>query len=99
MNKLLETEHILHLDDYDARSIEKEAYAQYYAFKEERKKRQERERIEEATKHRGLIGRWLHNKLHAIRERWDDEEELELLFDANPRAWYAYYKQNKESKK
>ena len=91
--QLIDLEQASGINDYDARSIEKEAYAQYYAFKEERKKRQERERIEEATKHRGLIGRWLHNKLHAIRERWDDEEELELLFEANPRARYAYYKQ------
>ena len=79
------------LTDYDFCEMRKVAYAQYLAFVEQRK--QQRAAFEEAQKHRGALSKWWHAKLQAIREKWDDDEEIDLLNDIHPYAGYAKYKQ------
>lgn len=76
--------------EYELRDFRRAAYGQYVAFVEERKKR--KAAFEETQQHRCAISRWYHAQLQKIRDRWDDEEEVELLSDANPMAGFQLYK-------
>lgn len=76
--------------EYELRDFRRAAYGQYVAFVEERKKR--KAAFDEAQQHRCAISRWYHAQLQKIRDRWDDEEEVELLSDANPMAGFQLYK-------
>lgn len=83
--------------DYECRDFRRACYAQYVEFVEERKKR--KAAFEEAQKHRNAISRWYHAKLQKIRDRWDDNEEVDLLSDANPMAGFQLYKKQHPDKK
>lgn len=83
--------------NYELRDFHRECYAQYLAFVEDRKKR--KAAFEEAQQHRCAISRWYHAQLQKIRDRWDDDEEVDLLSDANPLAGFALYKKQHPDKK
>lgn len=83
--------------DHERRDFRRECYAQYLAFVEDRKKR--KAAFEEVQQHRCAISRWYHAQLQKIRDRWDDDEEVDLLSDANPLAGFALYKKQHPDKK
>lgn len=82
---------------YELRDIRRSSYSEYLAFVEDRKKR--KAAFEDAQQHRCAISRWYHAQLQKIRDRWDDDEEVDLLSDANPLACFALYKQQHSNKK
>ena len=83
--------------EHERRDFRRDCYAQYVAFVEDRKKR--KTAFEEAQQHRCAISRWYHAQLQKIRDRWDDDEEVYLLSDANPLAGFTLYKQQHSNKK
>lgn len=83
--------------EHGRRDFHRDCYAQYLAFVEDRKKH--KAAFEEAQQHRCAISRWYHAWLKKFRDRWDDDEEVDLLSDANPLACFALYKQQHSNKK
>lgn len=82
--------------DHERRDFRRACYAQYVAFVEDRKKR--KAAFEDAQKHRNAISRWYHAQLQKLRDRWDDDEEVDLLSEVNPMAGFMLHKQHQSNK-
>lgn len=82
---------------YELRDIRRSSYSEYVTFVEERKQR--KAAFEEAQQQRCAISRWYHAQLQKLRDRWDDDEEVDLLSNANPLAGYALYKKQHPDKR